>query len=66
MGESTDIYVAVSCRDVLKSTPHLKREGRRTNRWTGTAGTDFRIKRDPAQLLGSAVVRSTPPLGILS
>jgi hypothetical protein len=35
---------------------------RRTNRWTGATGSDFRIKRDPAKLLGSAVARSTPPL----
>src|SRR6185295_9137613 len=34
-----------------------------TNRWTGATGSDFRIKRDPAKLLGSAVARSTPPLG---
>jgi hypothetical protein len=34
----------------------------RTNRWTGATGSDFRIKRDPAKLLGSAVARSTPPL----
>jgi hypothetical protein len=35
----------------------------RTNRWTGATGSDFRIKRDPAKLLGSAVARSTQPLG---
>ena len=35
---------------------------RRTNRWTGATGSDFRIKRDPAKVLGSAVARSTPPL----
>src|SRR5262249_20595226 len=35
-----------------------------TNRWTGATGSAFRIKRDPAKLLGSAVARSTPPLGI--
>jgi hypothetical protein len=33
-----------------------------TNRWTGAAGSEVRIKRDPAKLLGSAVARSTPPL----
>ena len=32
---------------------------RPTNRWTGATGSDFRIKRDPAKLLGSAVARST-------
>gem|GEM_PF-5953992 len=35
---------------------------RRTNRWTGATGNDFRIKRDPARLLGSAVARSTQSL----
>ena len=35
----------------------------RTNRWTGATGSEFRIKRDPAKLLGSAVARSTQPLG---
>ena len=35
---------------------------RRTNRWTGATGSDFRIKRGPAKLLGSAVARSTQPL----
>jgi hypothetical protein len=25
-----------------------------TNRWTGAAGSEVRIKRDPAKLLGSA------------
>src|SRR5215467_10518154 len=34
-----------------------------TNRWTGATGSDFRIKRDPAKLLGSAVARSTQPFG---
>src|SRR5690349_5196938 len=33
-----------------------------TNRWTGATGSDFRIKRDPAKLLGSAVARSTQTL----
>jgi hypothetical protein len=32
---------------------------RRTKRWTGATGSDFRIKRDPAKLLCSAVARST-------
>jgi len=32
---------------------------RRTNRWTGATGSEFRIKRDPAKLLGGAVARST-------
>jgi hypothetical protein len=32
---------------------------RPTNRWTGATGSDFRIKREPAKLLGSAVARST-------
>ena len=36
-----------------------------TNRWTGATESVFRIKRDPAKLLGSAVARSTPPLGVL-
>jgi len=27
--------------------------------WTGATGSEFRIKRDPAKLLGSAVARST-------
>src|SRR6185295_529879 len=35
---------------------------RPTNRWTGATGSEFRIKRDPAKLLGSAVGRSTQPL----
>ena len=40
--------------------------GRRiTNRWTGATGSEFRIKRDPAQLLGSAVARSTQPFGVV-
>jgi hypothetical protein len=34
-----------------------------TNRWTGATGSDFRIKRDPAKLLGNAVARSTQPFG---
>ena len=34
-----------------------------TNRWTGATGSDFRIKRNPAKLLCSAVARSTPTLG---
>ena len=34
-----------------------------TNRWTGAAGSDFRIIIGPAQLLGIAVARSTPPFG---
>ena len=33
----------------------------RTNRWTGATGSVFRIKRDPAKLVASAVARSTPP-----
>jgi hypothetical protein len=36
-----------------------------TNRWTGATGRDFRIKRDPAKLLGNAVARSTQPFGCL-
>src|SRR5947208_15219918 len=36
----------------------------RTNRWTGATGSEFRIKRDPAKLLGSAVARSTQTLGV--
>jgi hypothetical protein len=28
-------------------------ERRRTNRWTGATGSDFRIRRDPATLLGT-------------
>ncbi len=38
----------------------------RTNRWTGATGSEFRIKRDPAKLLASAVARSTQPLGCFS
>jgi hypothetical protein len=38
---------------------------RRTNRWIGATGSDFRIKRDPAKLLGGAVARSTQTFGIL-
>ena len=34
-----------------------------TSRWTGATGSDFRIKRDPAKLLGSAVARSTQTFG---
>jgi acyl carrier protein len=34
----------------------------RTNRWTGATGSEFRIKRHSAKLLGSAVARSTPPV----
>jgi hypothetical protein len=41
----------------------LLTEGNRTNRWTGATGSDFRIKRGPANLLGSAVARSTQTLG---
>jgi hypothetical protein len=41
---------------VLRTRRHI------TNRWTGATGSDFRIKRDLAKLLGSAVARSTPPL----
>ena len=32
---------------------------RRTNRWTGATGSDFRIIIGPAKLLGKAVARST-------
>lgn len=39
-------------------------ERRITNRWTGATGSVLRIKRDPAKLLGSAVARSTQPLGV--
>ena len=35
-----------------------------TNRWTGATGSLFRIIIGPAQLLGNAVARSTPPLGV--
>ena len=35
-----------------------------TNRWTGATGSDFRIKRDPANLTASAVARSTQALGV--
>jgi hypothetical protein len=38
---------------------------RPTNRWTGATGSVFRIKRDPAKLLGSAVARSTLPFGVM-
>src|SRR5262249_33938317 len=36
-----------------------------TNRWTGATGSAFRIKRNPAKLLGSAVARSTQTLDVL-
>jgi len=35
-----------------------------TNRWTGATGSEFRIKHDPAKLLGSAVARSTQPFAV--
>jgi len=42
----------------------LNNDGRQiTNRWTGATGSEFRIKRDPAKLLGSAVAWSTQTLG---
>ena len=34
-----------------------------TNRWTGATGSEFRIERDPANLFGNAVARSTQALG---
>ncbi len=34
-----------------------------TNRWTGATGSEFRIKRGPAKVLGNAVARSTQPFG---
>ena len=37
-----------------------------TKRWTGVTGSVFRIKLDPVKLLGSAVARSTQPLGIFA
>ena len=37
-----------------------------TNRWTGATGSDFRIKRDSAKLLGSAVARSTQALYVFA
>jgi hypothetical protein len=45
---------------------NLELEARRTNRWTGATGSEFRIKRDPAELLGSAVARSTQTFGACS
>jgi len=33
----------------------LKLRQRRTNRWTGATGSEFRRKRDPAKLIGNAV-----------
>jgi len=42
----------------------VPRSQRRTNRWTGATGSEFRIKRDPAKLLGGAVARSTQTFGI--
>jgi len=41
----------------------VPRIARTTNRWTGATGSEFRIKRDPAKLLGSAVARSTQTFG---
>jgi len=35
----------------------------RTNRWTGATGSDFRIKPDPAKLLGSAVAPVNSAVG---
>jgi len=44
----------------LYSRTTLSTQGRQlTNRWTGATGSEFRIKLDPAKLLGSAVARST-------
>ena len=37
-------------------------DGDITTRWTGATGSEFRIKRDPAKVLGSAVARLTQPL----
>ena len=45
---------------------NLNRRRRITNRWTGATGSDFRIKLDPAKLLGNAVARSTQALDFFS
>ena len=37
--------------------------GELTNRWTGATGSECRIKRDPAKVLGGAVARSTQTFG---
>ena len=47
--------------------PRLSKSGildgaNRTNRWTGATGSELRIKRRPAKLVGSAVPRLTLPL----
>jgi hypothetical protein len=49
----------VSRKALGETHASLNRTQRITNRWTGATGSDFRIKRDPAKLLGSAVARST-------
>src|SRR5262249_22081158 len=49
--------------NVTRNVRCAKLRTRRTNRWTGATGSVFRIKRDPAKLLGSAVARSTHTLG---
>ena len=55
-------------RDVVRSAARAKRRLGRgiTNRWTGATGSEFRIKRDPAKLLASAVARSTQPFGAVT
>ena|ERR1044072_6107180 len=55
----TCLHRAVSRRPIIA---HNRRRDR-TNRWTGATGSEFRIKRDPAKLLGGAVARSTQPFG---
>ena len=52
--------MATRCKPLLDpGCPAITRIKRRTNRWTGATGSVFRIKRDPAKLLGNAVARST-------
>jgi hypothetical protein len=54
-------YLIGDCFKPTGPINHSRRD--RTNRWTGATGSVFRITRDPAKLVGSAVARSTQPLG---
>ncbi len=56
----TILYLA---RGIIRWSASRRR--RITNRWSGATGSEFRIRRDPAKLLGSAVARSTQPFGRL-
>ena len=61
LGLAVVIHAAL-IREALNLLPRTPRW--RTNRWTRATGSDFRIKRDPAQLLASAVTRSTQTIVI--